>query len=1546
MKASAAAPSSPRPLLILSLSRTVILTLALWTSLAGTLPAQRLTEFLAVNTLGLKDEDLTAQPWIEIWNPNQVSVINISNYKLSLTPPSPGVAIIWTIPNISLMPDERIIIWASGKNRSVVTAPLHTNFTLPAAAGSTLSLLNTASTVVSSFAAYPAQTADVSWGRDDSDTTTAPTLTGFYTTPTPREKNSTYTGSGVAGGVVFNEISRAFNTSAADAIVNLALFQAAPDPAAVIRYNTSFSNLSATRQQHTATVLADGRVLVAAGLSTSNLLTCELFDPAANSWLPAGSLATARRLHTATRLANNKVLVVGGFGTAALASAELYDPATNLWTPAGNLVTARQLHTATLLSNGKVLVTGGVGAAVLATAELYDPATNTWSATGNLNSARQSHTSEILADGRVFVAGGFSAAALSTCELYDPVAGTWTVAASLATARQQHTANLLPSGKVLVVGGFGAAALSTAELYDPTLNTWSSAGALASARRVHTATLLTNGKVIVTGGTGATTLPATSSISLSQVYDPAVNTWATAGALTNARNQHTATLLTDGRVLAVGGNSTGTAIATAELYNPLTNAAWLSSPRGAVDIPDINSQIYTGPLAISSTHMVRARVFKPGLLPGATDTRCFLKLETNARTFSSAMPITVITSFGLTPPDDGDQAAFMWVWEPALPDNRARFTNAPVLAARTVIDKRGSSTLGNPKFSLNIELRQPYNDDEQDLPLIGMPQHSDWVFHAPYNFDRSLLHNPLMYAMSNSIGRYAVRTRMAEVFMEVSGAGLSFAGNASGDYFGVYNVMEKIRRDNNRVDIQKLETYDNDLVGKTGGFIFKVDRLDAGDSGFRIGGSDQMAYYYPKERDLISPQRDPQEQFLLSYLNAFNTRIQAATWKDPVLGYATHLDVPAAVDHHLLNVWAFNVDGLRLSGYWTKDRNAKMFPGPIWDFDRALSSTDGRDAVPTTWRSTVPDLGTDFFNYYWWNRLFLDPDFYQAYIDRWQLLRAGPLSRASVDALIDSLNAQISAEGITRDLARWNQAKRAWPRPFPAPENNTVAPSQAAEVQRLKDYLRQRANFMDTQWVPPVTASVPAGFVASGTRVTLTGPVGLPIYYTLNGTDPRPSGGGPPAAGALTYTAPLLITNNTRLRARAYRANFTALTGANNPPLVSKWGGTVDAAYTTAEIILSEINYHPHNPSAAELLINPAWTDDSFEFLEIRNISTQSIDLTGANFNRGITFAFTGPAARSIAPGESVVIAANPAAFAARYGNTPSVSGPWTGTLSNSGENITLVTAGEATLCSVDYSDTWFSETDGAGYTLVAHQFYPSNVNVAGAWRAAGGVGGSPGAWDPVSLPVSAGPDLTVGLGTPVTLRGELPGVLPPATPPSLWTQVSGPGTLTFADSAQPSTTVTATLPGTYVIRLSLTYNSVTTNDEATLRMVDTPSAWTARNPAIGLLTEDSDADGRSNFLEFALFTDPMVSTGSNPPALAVATNRLTLTWKRHHPASGVSYQVEVSDQLTTFRPPNSGEFTETILADDGISQTVLTTDTVTLTNGSRRFLRIKASTP
>lgn len=332
-------------------------------------------------------------------------------------------------------------------------------------------------------------------------------------------------------------------------------------------------SLTTAREFHTATLLPNGKVLVAGGRNTSSgtpLDTAELYDPSTGLWTTTSSLAAARVWHTATLLPNGKVLVVGGrFVTGAvLKEAELFDPATGTWTYGGTLNEARESHTATLLPNGKLLVAGGDDASVsLSSTELFDPATGTWTASGFLNDARANHTANLLPSGKVLVAGGvgFNQVRLASAELYDPASGVWSTTGSMGTARSLHTATLLSSQKVLVAGGLGASLndLSSAELYDFVGGNWSTTSSLSDARSWYTATSLPNGNVLVAGGYAWCV--GCGYRSSTEQYDPASGTWASSGLLNTKRSAHTATLLQNGKVLvAAGGNGYG--VASAELY--------------------------------------------------------------------------------------------------------------------------------------------------------------------------------------------------------------------------------------------------------------------------------------------------------------------------------------------------------------------------------------------------------------------------------------------------------------------------------------------------------------------------------------------------------------------------------------------------------------------------------------------------------------------------------------------------------------------------------------------------------------------------------------------------------------------------------------------------------------------------------------------------------------------------------------------------------------------------------------------------------------------
>ena len=350
---------------------------------------------------------------------------------------------------------------------------------------------------------------------------------------------------------------------------------------------TATGTMTQARANHTATLLSDGRVLVAGGVGngvSGFLATAELYDPAAGAWTATGNMNGIRILHTATRLADGRVLVAGGAdlisetSVHAVATAELYDPATGTWTVTGTMIEARARHTATLLPDGKVLVAGGSGSGAgsdsLATAELYDPATGTWTAAGALIEARTQHTATLLPDGRVLVAGGNSSSGpqLASAELYDPVTRSWTATGRMVRDHAGHTATLLPDGRVLVLGGSSASAPeATAELYDPSTGSWTATESMNGEHIGSTATLLDNGSVLLAGGAssggsgGGSSLPG-----VPELYDPRTGSWTATANMLAARSGHTATLLDDGRVLVAGGASTNPVLATAELYDPGT----------------------------------------------------------------------------------------------------------------------------------------------------------------------------------------------------------------------------------------------------------------------------------------------------------------------------------------------------------------------------------------------------------------------------------------------------------------------------------------------------------------------------------------------------------------------------------------------------------------------------------------------------------------------------------------------------------------------------------------------------------------------------------------------------------------------------------------------------------------------------------------------------------------------------------------------------------------------------------------------------------------
>lgn len=320
--------------------------------------------------------------------------------------------------------------------------------------------------------------------------------------------------------------------------------------------------LNDARYTHTATLLNDGRVLVAGGLERDGkaLDSTEIYDPARGRFTIAGRLTTKRVGHTATLLNDGRVLITGGsdntFYFGALASAEIYDPRTNSFRAVGSMHEARLAHRATLLPDGKVLITGGQDAIgdKLIGAELYDPTTDTFSVISPMNAKRDDHTATLLKNGLVLIAGGGSKREpderpQASAELYDPATQKFVMTGSMSVPRYKHSAAMLPDGRVLIMGGsdarMWAGRYASAEIYDPASGKFTATANLNTARyKIRDAVVtLPNGKILVAGG-GARP----------EVFDPGTGVFApVAGSLGTTRYYATATLLENGDVLILGG---------------------------------------------------------------------------------------------------------------------------------------------------------------------------------------------------------------------------------------------------------------------------------------------------------------------------------------------------------------------------------------------------------------------------------------------------------------------------------------------------------------------------------------------------------------------------------------------------------------------------------------------------------------------------------------------------------------------------------------------------------------------------------------------------------------------------------------------------------------------------------------------------------------------------------------------------------------------------------------------------------------------------------
>lgn len=316
--------------------------------------------------------------------------------------------------------------------------------------------------------------------------------------------------------------------------------------------------LSVPRAYHRAAPLVDGGVLVTGGgRSYPPTAIVARYDPDRARWRRAAPLPEGRQGQSATLLADGRVLVAGGHGLAVepLSSALLYDPDTDRWRDAAPMLAPRDGHAAALLADGRVLAVAGDAGDL--SAELYDPARGRWAAAAALPGGARRHSATALVDGRVLVVGDLDS--VDRPYIYDPQADAWQTTAPLAEPRAFHSATRLADGRVAVVGGrrldgpdgLTHDALASVEVFDPATDTWAPGPSLCHARSDHTATRLGDDLVIIGGvpsGFGAErAVPHAERIDLTR------RALVDLGRVVGPRAAHTATLLDDGAIMVVGG---------------------------------------------------------------------------------------------------------------------------------------------------------------------------------------------------------------------------------------------------------------------------------------------------------------------------------------------------------------------------------------------------------------------------------------------------------------------------------------------------------------------------------------------------------------------------------------------------------------------------------------------------------------------------------------------------------------------------------------------------------------------------------------------------------------------------------------------------------------------------------------------------------------------------------------------------------------------------------------------------------------------------------
>nr|WP_298791319.1 CotH kinase family protein [uncultured Allomuricauda sp.] len=352
------------------------------------------------------------------------------------------------------------------------------------------------------------------------------------------------------------------------------------------------------------------------------------------------------------------------------------------------------------------------------------------------------------------------------------------------------------------------------------------------------------------------------------------------------------------------------------------------------------------------------------------------------------------------------------------------------------------------------------NGEDINISLFGFPEEEDWILYGPYS-DKTLMRNVLIYDIARDLDQYASRTLFVDLTL-------------NDQYQGVYVFMEKLKRDGERIDINKLKDDENSGEDLTGGYILKIDKTAGNNLGEGYNELNSFAsayappnasggqetyflYEYPDAEDITAEQKE----YISTYMADFEDALASEDFLDPDLGYANFIDKESFIDFFLLNELSNNVDGYRLSTFMHKDKNEKLKMGPIWDFNLAFGNADYcGGGSPNVWAYKFNDRCPDdiWLVPFWWDRLLEDPAFVAQLQERWSSLRGGQLSNAAIMDHIDAYLLQLNESGsVVQNFDTWPVlGTYIWP-------NNFVGSSYEEEIGYLTNWIENRLSWLDTE---------------------------------------------------------------------------------------------------------------------------------------------------------------------------------------------------------------------------------------------------------------------------------------------------------------------------------------------------------------------------------------------------------------------------------------------------------------------------------------------------